>query len=113
MVKLPADFANEVGKMLGLSLKVVEDFFEFEEDKQGYFYARLKPKKFLDKGQFKTMLGEKIKIHRVYSQNPSSLAVVIPKELAKGLGIKNGSYVQIDADEETITIRKVNIGKTE
>jgi AbrB family looped-hinge helix DNA binding protein len=58
-------------------------------------------------------LSEKTKIHRVYNQNPSSLAVIIPKDLAAGLGIKNGSYVEIDADADTITIRKVNIGKRE
>jgi AbrB family looped-hinge helix DNA binding protein len=58
-------------------------------------------------------MSEKINIHRVYNQNPSSLAVIIPKKLAKALGIKSGTLVQIDAHEETITIRKLNIGKTE
>jgi ParB family chromosome partitioning protein len=33
----------------------VDQLFDFSEDKQGFFWARLKPKKFLEKPEFKTM----------------------------------------------------------
>jgi ParB family chromosome partitioning protein len=33
----------------------VDQLFDFSEDKEGYFWARLKPKKFLEKPEFKTM----------------------------------------------------------
>jgi hypothetical protein len=54
-MKLPSDFGNEIVKALGLSMKVIEELFEFEEDKEGFFYAKLKPKKFLEKPEFKNM----------------------------------------------------------
>lgn len=36
-------------------LEEVAEWFTLEEDKEGYFWARLKPKKFLEKPEFKTM----------------------------------------------------------
>jgi len=54
-MKLPSDFGNEIAKALGLSMKAVEELFEFEEDKEGFFYAKLKEKKFLEKPEFKKM----------------------------------------------------------
>jgi ParB family chromosome partitioning protein len=33
----------------------VDQLFDFSEDKEGYFWAHLKPKQWLDKAQFKTM----------------------------------------------------------
>jgi ParB family chromosome partitioning protein len=35
--------------------KWVDEWFDVEEDKQGYFVAKLKPKKWLEKDQFRTM----------------------------------------------------------
>jgi len=55
VLKLPRDFAKKIGEVLCLQDQGVDQLFEFEEDKQGYFVARLKPKQFLDKAQFRTM----------------------------------------------------------
>ena len=54
-MKLPSDFGNEISKALNWKLEQVAEWFTLEEDKEGYFWARLKPKKFLDKPEFKTM----------------------------------------------------------
>jgi len=40
---------------LGMTDKWVDEWFDIEEDKQGYFVAKLKPKKFLEKDQFRTI----------------------------------------------------------
>jgi ParB/RepB/Spo0J family partition protein len=52
---LPSDFAKKIRETLGLTEEGVNLLFEFEEDKQGYFVAKLKPKQFLEKIQFKTL----------------------------------------------------------
>jgi hypothetical protein len=52
---LPSDFAKEIAKSLGVTDKWVDEYFEVEEDKQGFFVAKLKPKKFLENDQFRTM----------------------------------------------------------
>jgi len=54
-INLPSDFAKEIAKSLGMSDKWVDEWFDIEEDKQGYFVAKLKPKKYLEKDQFRTM----------------------------------------------------------
>jgi ParB/RepB/Spo0J family partition protein len=54
-MKLPSDFAKKIQESLGVSAKAVEQLFTVEEDKNGYFTAKLNPKQFLDKSQFKTM----------------------------------------------------------
>jgi ParB family chromosome partitioning protein len=54
-LKLPSDFGNEISKALNWKLEQVAEWFTLEEDKEGYFWARLKPKKFLEKPEFKTM----------------------------------------------------------
>jgi len=55
-LKLPSDFAKKIAEALGMTEKWVQEWFDVEEDKQGYFVAKLKPKKFLDKkDQFRTM----------------------------------------------------------
>ena len=55
-MKLPSDFAKKIAEALGMTEKWVQEWFDVEEDKQGYFVAKLKPKKFLDKkDQFRTM----------------------------------------------------------
>ena len=54
-VNLTSDFAKEIAKSLGMADKWVDEWFEINEDKQGYFTAKLKPKKFLEKDQFRTV----------------------------------------------------------
>ena len=48
-MKLPSDFGNEMSKALNWKLEQVAESFTLEEDEEGYFWARLKPKKFLEK----------------------------------------------------------------
>jgi len=52
---LPSDFAKEIAKSLGMTDKWVDEWFTVEEDKLGYFIAKLQPKKFLEKDQFRTL----------------------------------------------------------
>ena len=40
---------------MGMTEKWVDEWFIVEEDKQGYFIAKLQPKKFLEKDQFRTL----------------------------------------------------------
>ena len=55
-INLPSDLAKEIAKSLGMTEKWVDEWFDIEEDKQGYFVAKLKPKKFLEKDhQFRTL----------------------------------------------------------
>jgi ParB family chromosome partitioning protein len=54
-VNLPSDFAKEIGKVLVMTAAGVEAFFDIDEDKMGFFVAKLKPKMFLDKAQFRAM----------------------------------------------------------
>jgi ParB/RepB/Spo0J family partition protein len=55
-LKLPSDFAKKVAESLGITARGVDQLFDFSEDKQGFFVARLKPQQFLDKkDQFRTM----------------------------------------------------------
>ncbi|MCJ7559747.1 ParB N-terminal domain-containing protein, partial [Candidatus Bathyarchaeota archaeon] len=55
MLKLPIDFAKKIGEVLVISEQGVDQLFEVEEDKAGFFVAKLKPRQFLEKEQFKTM----------------------------------------------------------
>jgi ParB/RepB/Spo0J family partition protein len=54
-VKLPADFAKAISESLAVTPLAVAELFEIEEDKQGFFVAKLKPQQFLEKMQFRTM----------------------------------------------------------
>ena len=54
-INLPSDFAKEIAKSLGMTEKWVDEWFEIDENKEGYFIAKLKPKKFLEKDQFRTL----------------------------------------------------------
>jgi len=54
-INLPSDLAKEIAKSLGMTEKWVDEWFDIEEDKQGYFVASLKPKRFLEKDQFRTI----------------------------------------------------------
>lgn len=51
-LQLPADFAAKIAKALNWKLAAVQETFTFEEDKQGFFWAKLKPKLHLDKPDF-------------------------------------------------------------
>jgi len=48
-------FSEKIAQTLGVKLDVVDDLFDVEEDKTGYFVAKLKPKQFLDKMQFRSL----------------------------------------------------------
>jgi ParB family chromosome partitioning protein len=54
-IDLPSGFAKKIAEALGMTDKWVDEWFEIDEDKQGYFIAKLKPKKFLEKDQFRTL----------------------------------------------------------
>jgi len=54
-LKLPSDFAKKISETLGMAGQSVEELFEIYEDKEGFFIAKLRPKQWLDKAQFKTM----------------------------------------------------------
>ena len=55
VLKLPIDFAKKISEVLAISEQGVDQLFEVEEDKAGFFVAKLKPRQFLEKEQFKTM----------------------------------------------------------
>jgi ParB family chromosome partitioning protein len=52
---LPADYAAKIADRLNWKLAQVAETLEIEEQKDGYFYAKLKPKKFLDKPDFQAL----------------------------------------------------------
>jgi ParB/RepB/Spo0J family partition protein len=54
-LKLSSDFAKKIAEAFNWSLAAVDSTFEFEEDREGYFWARLQPKKFLDKPEFQRL----------------------------------------------------------
>jgi len=54
-LKLPSDFAKKIAETFNWKVTTVEDTFDFSEDKEGFFWAKLKPKKFLDKPDFRTL----------------------------------------------------------
>lgn len=54
-MKLPSDFAKKISETLSMAAQSVEELFEIYEDKEGFFIAKLQPKQWLDKAQFKTM----------------------------------------------------------
>ena len=55
ILKLPVDFAKKIGEVLCVQMQGVDQLFTVEEDKAGYFVAKLKPGQFLDKDKFRTM----------------------------------------------------------
>ena len=54
-VKLVPEFKKKIAEGLNWKLAQVEDAFDVEEDKQGFFVVTLKPKKFLDAADFKAV----------------------------------------------------------
>jgi ParB/RepB/Spo0J family partition protein len=54
-LKLPSDFATKIAETINWKLAIIDDFFEISEDKEGYFWAKLRPKKFLDKPDFSAL----------------------------------------------------------
>jgi ParB/RepB/Spo0J family partition protein len=51
-LKIPSDFAKKIADTLNRKLTEIEETLDFHEDKDGYFWATLKPKKVLDKPDF-------------------------------------------------------------
>jgi hypothetical protein len=66
-LKLPSDFGNEISKALNWKLEQVAEWFTLEEDKEGYFWARLKPKKLLEKPEFKTMCARQPQLEAAFT----------------------------------------------
>lgn len=54
-VESVSDFARKISESLALTPLEVAEKFEIEEDKQGFFVAKLKTGQFLDKWKFRTM----------------------------------------------------------
>jgi hypothetical protein len=54
-LKSPADFAKRLSEALGMTPIGVAELFDIEEHKQNFFVAKLKPKQFLEREQFRTM----------------------------------------------------------
>jgi len=48
-------------------------------------------------------------IHKISLINNSSLGVVIPKNYTKDLSIEKGDYVEINKENDIITIRKLRM----
>jgi ParB family chromosome partitioning protein len=55
VLKLPVDFAKKIGEVLVLQMQGVDQLFTVEEDRAGYFVAKLKHGQFLDRDKFRTM----------------------------------------------------------
>lgn len=54
-IKSLVDFAKAISDSLAITPLAVAELFEFEEDKQGFFIAKLKTGQFLDKWKFRVM----------------------------------------------------------
>jgi ParB/RepB/Spo0J family partition protein len=85
-LEVPRDFARVIAETLGAKVEDVEEYFVVDEDKQGFFTAKLQPKKWLDLAQFKMLCamardygGEYIKEARTwkipgpYAKKPQAL----------------------------------------
>jgi ParB/RepB/Spo0J family partition protein len=54
-LEVPRGFARVIAETLGAKIENVEEYFTVDKDKQGYFTAKLQPKKWLDLAQFKML----------------------------------------------------------
>lgn len=54
-LQTPLEFAEKIAETFNVKLHFIDEFFDVDEDKDGFFYARLKAKKFLDKAQFRAL----------------------------------------------------------
>jgi len=54
-MSLPSDYAAKIAEALNWKLAAVQETFNFEEDKQGFFWAKLKPKMHLDTPDFRAV----------------------------------------------------------
>lgn len=54
-LKLPSEFAKKIIDTLDFKEGIIPEWFDIGETKEGYFYARLQPKKWLSDLQFKAM----------------------------------------------------------
>lgn len=52
IINMPDEFAMKIADSLNWQLAAVQETFEFSEDKQGFFWAKLRPKTHLDKPDF-------------------------------------------------------------
>lgn len=54
-LEVPSDLAEHFAKALGWKMQLVNEIFDFEEEKDGYFIARIKRKNALSTIDFKTL----------------------------------------------------------
>jgi len=107
-LELPIHFADHIAKALGWPIRQVKEWFDFEEDKQGFFTAILKPKLFLSEADFKTMCrltrdlgGEYVQGQRVwrvpgpYAETEKPAA---PNEPSQPAPVKPGYYPEYPID---------------
>lgn len=55
VLETPMAFTEKIAETLGVKIAVVDELFNIDEDRNGYFVAKLNPKKFLDKAQFRAL----------------------------------------------------------
>lgn len=123
VVETPMVFSEKIAQTLGVKLDVIDELFNVDEDRNGYFVAKLKPKKFLDKMQFRALcalvrdLGgegyiEGAKAWKIagplakVSKNPSVVAQSVerkPHELE--VDGSNPSHATAVLDEDTEVLR--------
>ena len=77
-LELPKDFAEHIGKALGWKMNVVNEAFEFEETKDGYFIAQLKKGRSLSKTDFKTVCSLARDLGGEYVQGKGKWAIPGP-----------------------------------
>jgi ParB family chromosome partitioning protein len=93
-LKLPTDLAAKIGETLNWKIATVNDYFEFNEDKEGYFWAQLKPKRTLEKPDFIAVC----KLTRGLGGEDylkAARAWKIPGPLAKKAPAKQGTQTEI------------------
>lgn len=56
-VQTPVEFAQKIADVLTFKSEAVEEYFDVGEDREGFFYATLRPKKWLSDLQFRGMCG--------------------------------------------------------
>lgn len=108
-LQITSDFAEAVAKALGWKLAQVNETFDFEEDKMGFFLATLKPKKFLETPDFRTMCaltrdlgGEYVKGQRMFViPGPSAKKASVP-EISKLVTTSTPTPIPTSSDARSI-----------
>jgi ParB family chromosome partitioning protein len=113
-VNLPSDFAKKIAKSLGMTDKWVDEWFEIDENKEGYFIAKLKPKKFLEKDQFRTLCALARDLGgEGYLQGAKAWAVPGPFAKKPLPSTSPPSDVRSEPQPSTVTSHVVSMDKSE